>query len=699
MNLFSLAYTLQAILIIMFIFILNYRQQNSKDFENLLKCSRSRSKIIRDGIQEKIAPIFDRYQTKMPIHCPFHAEREFLWHPQSITDQEHQQTSNLICPYCGAKFSDAKILTEHWDQEHRYQHYLKKIKQDPLNENNLICLADYCGIFRCDIIERKMLEEEENFFNLNYFSSFFKTNSINENGDSMISSSDDSLLLAKKSCDLEQMRLLQNICLQVIQQCTIDLKLIDRNQSISVIDSFVLALRKELSDSICSYLNCEDFYNDAIDDKNDASSDNDFRRIFSSLKKRKFTTPKTPIIFFSIVGLTMFIGFSIIYHYLWNVLIKESDDCKSHGQNVCNQSTSSTSLSSHGDDIRRRNNAIRKQPNQLKSDSFFRNIFEFHRKIPSDDDLEDLNDNYNNNDSNIQKEIDLSQSKPRNNLNLMDEMSSNKNSKQFKTKASKIHRQMANCIIEEEEESDLDPNSFPNISRKPVKKAQRLLRPLMKHNSSDSIQKRRRETINELRRFQEEICLDELPMRFHSKFVQPIGRASSLSNYQHRYISTDHLSDSFLSMTENRFGAYSYPREIDLYHESNRRLLKPKQSHNNYVNDNEWFPRVYNQLTQKQLSQQQQQSYHSQPCRQYESSHPIQSFNHFQSVQSINARNYHNPQRNNDSNQFFGGDCYHYDRPPRKSRSAMSSYHVGNPRKRREILSNTRAYSDGWTMS
>ncbi|KPM04487.1 hypothetical protein QR98_0029360 [Sarcoptes scabiei] len=543
-----------------------------------------------------------------------------------------------------------------------------------------------------------MLEEEENFFNLNYFSSFFKTNSINENGGSMISSSDDSLLLAKKSCDLEQMKLLQNICLQVIQQCTIDLKLIDRNQSISVIDSFVLALRKELSDSICSYLNCEDFYNDAID--HTQNTDNFFLDCWSNNVHRVLDNLSLPLECFNVTHCDLV---EIDHNYVPCFCLKsrkESDDCKSHGPNVCNQSTPSTSLSSHGDDIRRRNNANRKQPNQLKSDSFFRNIFEFHRKIPSDDDLEDLNDNYNNNDSNIQKEIDLSQSKPRNNLNLMDEMNSNKNSKQFKTKASKIHRQMANCIIEEEEESDLDPNSFPNISRKPVKKAQRLLRPLMKHNSSDSIQKRRRETINELRRFQEEICLDELPMRFHSKFVQPIGRASSLSNYQHRYISTDHLSDSFLSMTENRFGAYSYPREIDLYqNESNRRLLKPKQSHNNYVNDNEWFPRVYNQLTQKQLSQQQQQSYHSQPCRQYESSHPIQSFNHFQSVQSINARNYHNPQRNNDSNQFFGGDCYHYDRPPRKSRSAMSSYHVGNPRKRREILSNTRAYSDGWTMS
>lgn len=74
----------------------------------------------------------------MPIHCPFHAEREFLWHPQSITDQEHQQTSNSICPYCGAKFSDPKILTEHWDQEHRYQHYLKKIKQDPLVWNLIV---------------------------------------------------------------------------------------------------------------------------------------------------------------------------------------------------------------------------------------------------------------------------------------------------------------------------------------------------------------------------------------------------------------------------------------------------------------------------------------------------------------------------------------------------------------------------------
>lgn len=61
-------------------------------------------------------------------------------------------------------------------------------------------------------------------------------------------------------CDSANMVILQEMCLNVIQQCMIS---IDTNITTS---QTLKSLRKELSDSLCSYLTCEHYHDDLFTD-------------------------------------------------------------------------------------------------------------------------------------------------------------------------------------------------------------------------------------------------------------------------------------------------------------------------------------------------------------------------------------------------------------------------------------------------
>lgn len=66
------------------------------------------------------------------------------------------------------------------------------------------------------------------------------------------------------NCDVEHMNFLQNICHNVIQQCTIGIE-------INISSQTIWTLRKELSDSLCSYLTCENYHNDLFTEENTVS--------------------------------------------------------------------------------------------------------------------------------------------------------------------------------------------------------------------------------------------------------------------------------------------------------------------------------------------------------------------------------------------------------------------------------------------
>jgi hypothetical protein len=57
----------------------------------------------------------------MPMDCPFHPQRDFLWWPGSKTEEEDDEEldSQWTCPFCGLTFLCAERLAIHWDETHR----------------------------------------------------------------------------------------------------------------------------------------------------------------------------------------------------------------------------------------------------------------------------------------------------------------------------------------------------------------------------------------------------------------------------------------------------------------------------------------------------------------------------------------------------------------------------------------------------
>ncbi|XP_013381398.1 uncharacterized protein LOC106152392 [Lingula anatina] len=109
-------------------------------------CSRERSKIVRDIFQKQILPFYedlspDGQVLEVPRGCPFNQLRDIYG------EQERHKTfeypSRWVCEYCGKAFSSEYFLDLHFDNRH---------KEGVSQERDRTCLADYCDIFRCDIV-------------------------------------------------------------------------------------------------------------------------------------------------------------------------------------------------------------------------------------------------------------------------------------------------------------------------------------------------------------------------------------------------------------------------------------------------------------------------------------------------------------------------------------------------------------------
>ncbi|XP_046917841.2 uncharacterized protein LOC124498168 [Dermatophagoides farinae] len=523
MNLHSLV-TLEAIFIIMLI-VITWRQ----DSIELFKCSRDRSKIVRDVIYKKLIPIFIRHKTNLSHECPFHPDREFLWWPMSyhyddnvdddddVDDGVHDHHSYWTCPICGVDFHCSERLIFHWDTEHRYSR--------PYRED-FVCLADYCDIFRCDIIIKKMLQRRKRF--LNYLS-FGKSSDIRIG-----------------QCDSANMVILQEMCLNVIQQCMIS---IDMNITTS---QTLKSLRKELSDSLCSYLTCEHYHDDLFTDDGTISH-------------------KVPIILFTIVGFIMFCGFILVYYFIWNVfnqsLINDNDngskkipDNNSERQNYDNNS--SFVVKAKNENCKKSSNRQtnvnncnhlhnKKQSKSSSSDKFFQNIFEFNQEKYDNDSFE------------------------------FNDLEQNQVSK-FKAKLHAI-----NSIIEEEEEEsefDISVHSYPNINRKNLRRNQRKTKLPMKENDS--------------KQSSQEICFKELPMKFHPKYVQPIKHS-----YSDQYpCYSDPMSYSFAMLSnKSRSFSHSHLRNVHNQNISSRMFSKnPRRQYS--LDEVEWEPPISSRNSQESHS-------------------------------------------------------------------------------------------------
>ncbi|GIY97664.1 c2H2-type domain-containing protein [Caerostris extrusa] len=98
---------------------------------------------------EKVLPILHRYRLSLPLSCPFHSERDLLWWPDIQIDFQDGQ---WVCPFCGKVFTTEEYVMKHYDRKH-----LNNQVEDS------VCFANFCDIFRCDVI-LAAIENEKNKF-------------------------------------------------------------------------------------------------------------------------------------------------------------------------------------------------------------------------------------------------------------------------------------------------------------------------------------------------------------------------------------------------------------------------------------------------------------------------------------------------------------------------------------------------------
>lgn len=105
-------------------------------------CSRSYSRVVRNVFMQKIEPEFALVSAPIPSGCPFHIERDLYGLQEQYKKLE--SVGRWVCLFCGKSFFDEPYLDKHFERKHS-----TKMPQD---DRRATCLADYCDIFRCDII-------------------------------------------------------------------------------------------------------------------------------------------------------------------------------------------------------------------------------------------------------------------------------------------------------------------------------------------------------------------------------------------------------------------------------------------------------------------------------------------------------------------------------------------------------------------
>lgn len=105
-----------------------------------------------------------------------------------------------------------------------------------MQRDDVVCLAEYCDIFRCDVLIGHKQQQKRNQ-NLMGYLSFGEEDS-------------------SQKCEPEKMALLEKSCHNVVRQCTITLEANVSEAQFSLVE-------EELIGSLCSFLTCE-HYNDDL---------------------------------------------------------------------------------------------------------------------------------------------------------------------------------------------------------------------------------------------------------------------------------------------------------------------------------------------------------------------------------------------------------------------------------------------------
>ncbi|XP_060517757.1 uncharacterized protein LOC132696763 isoform X2 [Cylas formicarius] len=111
-----------------------------------ISCPRDRARIVRKVVQAKWIPILAKYKLHLPLECPFHHQRD-IFGPQQLAKKQHRP-SQWTCGFCGKSFFEERYLDMHFDIRHKTHINMAE---------DAVCLADYCDIMRCEVLNTQDL--------------------------------------------------------------------------------------------------------------------------------------------------------------------------------------------------------------------------------------------------------------------------------------------------------------------------------------------------------------------------------------------------------------------------------------------------------------------------------------------------------------------------------------------------------------
>ncbi|CAL1284104.1 unnamed protein product [Larinioides sclopetarius] len=265
---------------LIFILLLLYYAGWNIPSKNVFKCSRIKSRLVRMIIYKKVLPILHRYKLSLPLSCPFHSERDILWWPDLQIDFQDGQ---WVCPFCGQVFSSEDRVMKHYDKKH-LNHQAEES----------VCFANFCDIFRCEVI-LTAIEAEKNKFEWDKFPGF----PYSQN---------------RSNCDDKKMFLLQKKCKAVMGQC-----LLDFLQPLSIKD--YQDIEDEVNRAVCSYLTCNKYSDGSLQ-----------------------VVQPVPVLVSVIVGFVLIGGFCLCYYVVYILSYPEHSI---NNNSFCNGATQVRSLKSN----------------------------------------------------------------------------------------------------------------------------------------------------------------------------------------------------------------------------------------------------------------------------------------------------------------------------------------------------------------
>ncbi|EDO41965.1 predicted protein, partial [Nematostella vectensis] len=109
-------------------------------------CSRYHSRLVRNALREHFFPAYDQHKVDVPLSCLLHETHDVFIRHEINKEEEH--VSRWTCNFCGKAFYSEHYIDMHMQNRHK----------DFLIQDSSVCLADYCDVFRCVVLNDQKKE-------------------------------------------------------------------------------------------------------------------------------------------------------------------------------------------------------------------------------------------------------------------------------------------------------------------------------------------------------------------------------------------------------------------------------------------------------------------------------------------------------------------------------------------------------------